>query len=94
MDCVISASVQGSFNGLDFLLLFLILFACKSVIVPLTWNVRFYFGPLVICIPQLLGQRMPVAVLFYFGQLCLLYKHGLNQMEGFSCVNISFLGEI
>ena len=25
---------------------------------------------LVICVPQLLGQRMPVAVSFYFGQMC------------------------
>ena len=29
------------------------------------------------------GQRMPVAVLFYFGQLCPLYSLGLNLMEDF-----------
>ena len=27
------------------------------------------------------GQRMPVAILFYFGQLCLFYSLGLTQME-------------
>ena len=44
MDCVISPSVRVSCNGLDLLLLFRILFACKSVIVLLTWNVRLGFG--------------------------------------------------
>ena len=49
----------------------------------LTWNVRLGLGPLVICVPSLQGQRMPVAVLFYFGQLCLLYILALNQTEDF-----------
>ena len=47
MDCVISPSMWVSCNELDLLLLFLILFACKSVIVLLTWNVRLAFGALV-----------------------------------------------
>ena len=46
-------------------------------------NCQTWFRPVLICVPLLLGQRMPVAALFYFGQLCLLYSLGLNQMEDF-----------
>ena len=34
---------------------------------------------------------MPVAVLFCFGQLCLLHHCGLNKMEGFCFVNFAFV---
>ena len=91
LDCEISPSVRVICNGLDLLLLFLILFACKSVIVLLISNVRLGFGPLVICVPQLLGQHMPVAVLLCFGQICVSQNRGLNQMGGFCFVNFVFV---
>lgn len=52
----------GSCNSLDLLLLFQILFVCKSAIVLRTSNVRLGFGPLVTVAPLLLGQRISVAV--------------------------------